>query len=120
MDPDRCQGKTGPQLLSDLERRLIGYFDKSDQASVIQRLSSFVVASDVPFADYLREFKLLVSGTTGVGRQNGPSDAMCQTYVRNSVAQQYPALMPSLFPGVLAHREVPYASVDTMWSAFVH
>ncbi|CAM9560625.1 unnamed protein product, partial [Sphacelaria rigidula] len=85
MDPDRAEGKTGPVLLSDLERRLIGYFDKSYQASAIQKLSIFVVASDVPLGDYLREFKLLVSGTTGVGRQNGPSDAICQTYVRNGV-----------------------------------
>ncbi|CAM9911980.1 unnamed protein product, partial [Sphacelaria rigidula] len=90
-----------------------------DQAGAIKRLSSFAVATDVPFADYLREFKLLVSSVTGTGRQNGPSDAMCQTYVRNSIAQQFPTLMPSLFPGALTHTQVPYASVDAMWNAFV-
>jgi len=103
-----------------LERRLSGYFDTTTQASAIQRLSSFGVATDVPFSDYLRQFKLVVSSTTGVGRQTGPSDAMCQSYVRNSVAEQFPTLMPSLFPGTLAYRDVPYPSVDAMWSAFVH
>ena len=103
LEKDGAAGRGGPALFADLERRIISYFDKSDQASAIKRLSSFAVATDVAFADYLRDFKLLVSGVTGTGRQNGPSDAMCQTYVRNSIAQQFPTLMPPLFPGALAH-----------------
>ena len=118
LDKDSASGTGGQDLFAGLERRLISYFDKSDQAGAIKRLSSFSVATDVPFADYLREFKLLISSVSGTGRQTGPSDAMCQTYVRNSIAQQFPTLMPSLFPGVLAQQEVPYTSIDAMWSAF--
>ena len=106
LEKDCASGRGGRTLFGDLERRVISYFDKSDQAGTIKRLSSFAVATDVPFADFLREFKLLVSGVTSTGRQNGPSNAMCQTYVRNSIAQQYPTLMPSLFPGALAHKDV--------------
>ena len=108
MESDCTHGSRGPEVLRGLERRLSGFFDTSTQASAIQRLSSFGVATDVPFSDYLRQFKLVVSSTTGVGRQTGPSDAMCQSYVRNSVAEQFPTLMPSLFPGTLAYRDVPY------------
>lgn len=43
---------------------------------------------------------------------------MCQPYVPSSVAEQFPTLMPSLFPGALAHREVLPPCVDAMWSAF--
>ena len=88
LDKDSASGTGGQDLFAGLERRLISYFDKSDQAGAIKRLSSFSVATDVPFADYLREFKLLISSVSGTGRQTGPSDPMCQTYVRNSIAQQ--------------------------------
>lgn len=45
------------------------------------------VATDVPFADCYREFKVLVSSTLKVGRQIGPSDAIRQSYVKNSVSE---------------------------------
>ncbi|CAM9400805.1 unnamed protein product, partial [Sphacelaria rigidula] len=70
MDQDCAAGQTAPLLFGNLK--------KSDQAGAIKRLSSSAVATDVPFADHLREFKLLVSSVTGTGRQNDPSDAMCQ------------------------------------------
>ena len=97
LDKDCASGQGGRTLFGDLEQRIISYFDKSDQAGAIKRLSYFAVATDVPSADYLRDFKLLVSGVTSAGRQYGPSDAMCQTYVRNSIAQHYPTLMPYCF-----------------------
>ncbi|CAM9759547.1 unnamed protein product, partial [Sphacelaria rigidula] len=68
MDQDCAGGKTAPLLSGNLERGIISYFDKFDRAGAIKRLSSFAVATPVPFADYLREFKLLVSSVTGVGR----------------------------------------------------
>ena len=68
MDTDRTHGSRGPETLGSLERRLTDFFDHSAQASAIQRLSSFGIVTDVPFADYLRQCKLVVSSTTGVGR----------------------------------------------------
>ena len=35
-------------------------------------------------------------------------------------AQQYPMLMPTLFPGVLATRERPYDSLATLWTVFAN
>lgn len=68
MDTDPSGGLPGPDLLHSLEKRLTGYCDHSTRASSIQRQSSFGVATDVPFADYLRHFELIVSSAIGVGR----------------------------------------------------
>ncbi|CAM9884875.1 unnamed protein product, partial [Ascophyllum nodosum] len=38
--------------------------------------------------------------------------------VRIRTAQQYPTLMPTLFPGDRATREKPYASLALIWTAF--
>ena len=38
--------------------------------------------------------------------------------VRIRTAQQYPMLMPTLFPGDLATREKPYVTLTSMWTAF--
>ena len=38
--------------------------------------------------------------------------------VRIRTAQQYPMLMPTLFPGDLATREKPYVTLASMWTAF--
>ena len=38
--------------------------------------------------------------------------------VRIRTAQQYPMLMPTLFPGDLATREKPYVFLASMWTAF--
>ena len=38
--------------------------------------------------------------------------------VRIRTAQQYPMLMPTLFPGDLATREKPYITLASMWTAF--
>ena len=48
LEKDHAAGRGDPAILGDLELRVIGYFDKSDQASAIERLSSFAVATDVP------------------------------------------------------------------------
>lgn len=120
MDADRAAGISGPPLLRASEGRLTSYFDHSTQASAIQRLTAFDVAPDVSLTDFLSQLKLLVSSTMGIGCQTGRSDAMCPLYIRNSVTEQSSTLMPSLFPGALVHLEVPYPSVDAMWSACVN
>lgn len=45
---------------------------------------------------------------------------MCQKYVRNSLDQQFPKLMPSLSLGVLADEKTSYASVDGMRTTFMN
>ena len=40
--------------------------------------------------------------------------------IRIRTAQQYPMLMPTLFPVVLATRERPYGSLATLWTVFAN
>ena len=40
--------------------------------------------------------------------------------IRILTAQQYPMLMPTLFPGNLVTRERPYDSLATLWTVFAH
>ena len=47
-----------------------------------------------------------------------PTDAMVAEYVRSSVSQQFPALMPARFPGSLMTKPEPSATVQDMRTAF--
>ena len=38
--------------------------------------------------------------------------------VRMAVNEQFPSLMPTLYPGSMATGPKPYASLDEMWKAF--
>ena len=45
---------------------------------------------------------------------------MTMELIRIRAAQQYPMLMPTLIPGVLARRERPYDSLATLWTVFAN
>lgn len=45
---------------------------------------------------------------------------MVQIRVQNSIGNQFPTNVSSLFPGEQATAEVPYDSVAAVWSAFDH
>ena len=45
---------------------------------------------------------------------------MAMELVHIRTAQQYPMLMPTLFPGVLATRERPYDSLAMLWNVFAN
>ena len=47
-----------------------------------------------------------------------PSVEAVLEVVRNSVCEQYPGLMPVLYPGELATASKPFGSIDEMWLAF--
>ena len=59
-----------------------------------------------------------MASTVEKGGPLAPSVTMAIELVRIRTAQQYPKLMPTLFPGDRAIREKPYASLALMWTAF--
>ena len=59
-----------------------------------------------------------MASTVEKGGPLAPSVTMAIELVRIRTAQQYPTLMPTLFPGDRATREKPYASLALMWTAF--
>ena len=60
----------------------------------------------------------MVASTVEKGGPLAPSAAMAIELVRTGTAQQYPMLVPTLFPGDLATREKPYVTLASMWTAF--
>ena len=60
----------------------------------------------------------MVAGTVDKGGPLAPSPDMAMELIRIRVTQQYPTLMPTLFPGKLATPENPYDSLAALWFAF--
>ena len=62
----------------------------------------------------------MVAGTVDKGGPLAPSSDMAMELIRILTAQQYPTLMPTLFPGKPATQKKPYDSLAALWVAFVH
>ena len=60
----------------------------------------------------------MVASTVEKDGPLAPSAAMAIELVKIRTAQQYPMLMPTLFPGDLATGEKPCVSLPSMWTAF--
>ena len=61
---------------------------------------------------------MVVAGVTGSERVLAPSTGLVLEVVRMSVNEQYPGLMPNLYPGELATAPSPFGTIDAMWLAF--
>ena len=61
---------------------------------------------------------MLVSAVTGSARTLVPGVDEVLEAVRMAVNEQFPSLMPTLYPGSMATGRKPYASLDEMWKAF--
>ena len=61
---------------------------------------------------------MLVSAVTGSERTLAPGVDVVLEVVRMAVNEQFPSLMPTLYPGSMATGPKPYASLDKMWKAF--
>ena len=84
------------------------HFDHGDESAAIAKLHSFEVATKTPFADYFRAFRLLIASVTDSGRVLAPSVEAVEEVVRNSVSEEYPGIMPVLYPGELATASKPF------------
>ena len=111
-------GIGGPAAFKTLLTDFADYLDRAPRGAALATLQNFGVRTGTPFASYLRALRVVVAGTVEKGGPLAPSAAMAIELVRIRTAQQYPMLMPTLFPGDLATREKPYVTLASMWTAF--
>ena len=108
-------GSTGPEAFTPLLRLLSNYFDRTDTVASYTKLHDFGVPNGTPFCDFSRAFRGLVSAATGTDRVLAPC---VLEVVRMAVNEQYPSLMPTLYPGVLATVSRPFGTLDPLRLAF--
>ena len=111
-------GTGGPAAFKTLLSDFADYFDRAPRGAALETLQKFGVRTGTPFSSYLRALRVVVASTVEKGGLLAPSATMAIELVRIRTAQQYPTLMPTLFPGDRATREKPYASLALMWTAF--
>ena len=95
------------------------YFDRAPRGAALETLQKFGVRSGTPFSSYLRAFRVVAASTVEKGGPLAPSAEMAIELVRIRTTQQYPMLMPTLFPGELATRR-PYCTLASVWTAFAN
>ena len=61
---------------------------------------------------------MLVSAVTGSERTLAPGVDVVLEVVRMAVNEQFPTLIPTLYPGCMSADPKPCASLDAMWKAF--
>ena len=111
-------GSSGQDAFKILLADFGDFFDRAPRGAALETLQKFGVRTGTPFSSYLRALRVVVASTVEKGGPLAPSATMAIELVRIRTAQQYPTLMPTLFPGDLATREKPYASLASMWTAF--
>ena len=111
-------GSSDPAALKTLLADLTDYFDHAPRGAALAALQNFGVRTGTPFSSYLRALRVVVASTVEKGGPLAPSAAMAIELVRIRTAQQYPMLMPTLFPGDLTTREKSYVSLASMLTAF--
>ena len=111
-------GSGGPAAFKTLLMDFADYFDRAPRGAALETLQKFGVRTGTPFSSYLRALRVVVASTVEKGGPLAPSATMAIELVRIRTAQQYPTLMPTLFPGDRATREKPCASLALMWTAF--
>ena len=104
-------GIGGPAAFKTLLSDFADYFDRASRGAALETLQKFGVRTGTPFSSYLRALRVVVASTVEKGGPLAPSATMAIELVRIRTAQQYPTLMPTLFPGDRATREKPYASL---------
>ena len=111
-------GSSGPPAFKILLADYADYFDHAPPGAALETLQKFGVRTGTPFSSHLRALRVVVASTVEKGGPLAPSAATAIELVRIRTAQQYPMLMPTLFPGDLATRENSYVSLASMWTAF--
>ena len=109
---------SGPEAFTLLLRLLVTHFDRVDTGEGYTKLYAFGICNDTPFSDFSREFRVLVSTATGGWRVLSPGTDVVLEVIRMAVNEQFPTLMPMLYPGSKAADPRPYALLDAMWRVF--
>ena len=115
-----ASGVDGPAAFRTLLIDVTDYFNRAPRGAALETLQKFGVRSGTRFSNYCRLFRVVVASTVDKDGSLTPSPEMTMELIRIRTAQQYPMLMPTLFPGNLATRERPYDSLATLWTVFTH
>ena len=111
-------GSSGPDAFKILLADFGDFFDRAPRGAALETLQKFGVRTRTSFSSYLRALRVVVASTVEKGGPLALSVTIAIELVRIQTAKQYSTLMPTLFPGDLATREKPYASLASMWTAF--
>ena len=103
MSRDVEEGVSAPETFNLLLRRLMTHFNRVDTGEGYTRLDSFGVCTGTPFCDFSREFRVLVSAVTRSDRTLAPGVDVVLEVVRLAVNEQFPTLMPTLYPSCLLY-----------------
>ena len=111
-------GATEPEAFTLILRLMSNHFDRTDTGASYTKCHNFGVENGTPFCDFSREFRRVVSAATGAARVLAPGVEAVLEMVRMAVNEQYPRLMPTLYPGVAATVSRPLGTFDAMWVAY--
>ena len=113
-------GMDEPAAFETLLTDVADYFDRAPRGAGLATLQQFGVTSGTLFSSFPRSFRIIIASTVDKGGPLAPSPEMAMELIRIRTAQQYPMLMPTLFPEVLATRERPCDSLATLWTVFAN
>ena len=111
-------GASGPETFTLLLRLLMTHFDVVDAEEGYTKLHTFGVCNSTSFSDFSREFRVLVPTATGSERGLSPGTGVVLKVVWVAANEQFPAVMPALYPGSKAADPRRYASLDDIWWGF--
>ena len=92
-------GASEPEAFTLLLRLLVTHFDRVGTGEGYTKLQTFGVCNGTPLSDFSREFRVLVLAVTGSERVLSPATDVVSEVVRMAVNEQFPTLMPTLYPG---------------------
>ena len=107
-----------PEAFALFLRLLIGHFDRVDLGAGYEQLHTFVAPNRTPFRKFSGEFRVVVSAATGTDHVLAVGTDIVLEVVRMAVNEQYPSLMPMLYPWEMATEPRPSGTLDAMWLAF--
>ena len=111
-------GASGPGALTLLLRLLKTHFDGVDTEEGYTKLHTFGMSSGMSFYDFSRESRVLVPTATRSKRVLSLGTDVVLEVVRVAANEQFPALLPALYPGSKATDPRPCDSLDVMWRNF--
>ena len=111
-------GASGPEDFTFLLRVLMTNFDGVDTEEGYTKLHAFGICNGTPFADFSRDFRVLVSTATESERVLSPGTDVVLEEAQVTAKEQFPTLWPALYPGSKAMDPRPYASLNAIWRTF--
>ena len=94
-----ASGVDGPAAFRTLLTDVADYFNRAPRGASLETLQKFSVSFGTPFSNFMRSFRVVVASTVDKGGPLAPSPDMAMELICIRTVQQYPMLMPTLFPG---------------------